>query len=344
MTESQYFGVEYYDSEHHSNIEIILKDGTRVGVNSVVLSMNSPYFKRMIEEKGTKQIEMDEVDATVCRTFLKTLYTGVFGLLNKRIFRQVSKLSFTYEVAWMQRECRVYFIKVLGCNDDNNKFLLEEAIAAKDYDKNCQYLEALVQQKTQSVFDQDIQAMGLMLDDLNSLPVDHLDFFIRLANKCNRRQANNGNPNYGNYFYGELPGAYGETYGEECPSEECQSVVVHRPDIVGSFSSQAVIPRGRRGYSATLQKEYCTVLIEKVTIHLKNLKKIDNKTRFVLENLDFKSITSKFNQNNRHYQYYQSIDPFKKAASNFFESLLDLKEISNSDLRMTLRQHMRLGN
>ena len=81
-----------------------------------------------------------------------------------------------------------------------------------------------------------------------------------------------------------------------------------------------------------------------MTGHLKNLKEIDVKTRYVLMNLDFKGISSKFSQNNGPHHQYRPIDPFKTAASNFFETLLDLKEISNGDLKMTLRQHMRLGN
>ena len=196
------FGAEYFDSDHYSNIEIILKDGSRVKANTVILAKNSPYFKELIENKSPKVIEMDEYEAIVCKSFLKSLYSGDPGILDKSNFRQVSKLSFTCEVTWMQQECHAYFRKLLSDSRNNNshhnKFLLEEAIAAKVYDKDCQYLDALVQQKTQAVSDQDIQAMGMMLNDMKSLPVDHLDFFIRLANKCNRLPANKEYHNTGN--------------------------------------------------------------------------------------------------------------------------------------------------
>ena len=334
MNVPQTFGVEYFDSVNHSNIDIILKDGSRVRANSVVLSMNSPYFKRVIEQKRLKQIEMIEVDATVCRRFLKSLYTGVFGILDRQTFRQVSKLSFTFEVTWMQQECHAFFGKLLNDsrsnNADHDKFLLEEAIAAKVYDKDCQYLDALVQQKTQAVSDQDIQAMETMLNDMKSLPVDHLDFFIRLANKCNRIYGWSANsryhynqPEYADEFTLDM-----EIYGEA--------------SVVPMSYSETGIVCGFN--SAGPQREYCTVLLEKVTRHVKNLKKIDVKTRYVLMNLDFKGISSKFSQGDGRHHQYRPIDPFKTAASNFFETLLDLKEISNEDLRVTLRQHMRLGN
>ena len=333
MNVPQNFGVEYFDSIHHSNIDVVLKDGSRVRANSVVLSMNSPYFKRVIEQKRIKQIEMTEVDAAVCRRFLKSLYTGVFGILDRQTFRQVSKLSFTFEVTWMQQECHAYFRKLLSDsssnNADHNKFLLEEAIAAKVYDKDFQYLDALTQQKTQAVSDQDIHAMETLLNDMKSLPVDHLDFFIRLANKCNRIYRHSANSTY---YYNQPEAVCADefTYGMEVAAVEPLSY--SETGIVCGFNA------------AASQTEYCTVLLEKVTRHVKNLKKIDVKTRYVLMNLDFKGISSKFSLNDGRHHQYRSIDPFKTAASNFFEALLDLKEISNEDLRMTLRQHMRLGN
>ena len=359
------FGVEYFDSIHHSNIDVVLKDGSRVRANSVVLSMNSPYFKRVIEQKRIKQIEMTEVDAAVCRRFLKSLYTGVFGILDMQTFRQVSKLSFTFEVTWMQQECHAYFRKLLSDssnNADHNLFLLEEAIAAKVDDKDFQYLDALTQQKTQTVSDQDIHAMETMLNDIRSLPVDYLDFFIRLANKCNRLSANNEYHNSGYDQSGGTRGTWTSAETAIVPRNRYSELLSRSQPgfsviIPAKPAKAAIAPRNRvsevlsypePGFSgnfpAPSEKEYCTALIEKMTRHLKNLKKIDVKTRYVLINLDFKGISSKFNQSDGRNHQYKSIDPFKTAASNFFETLLDLKEISNDDLRMILRQHMRLGN
>ena len=328
------FGAEYFDSDHYSNIEIILKDGSRVKANTVILAKNSPYFKELIENKSPKVIEMDEYEAIVCKSFLKSLYSGDPGILDKSNFRQVSKLSFTCEVTWMQKECHAYFRKLLSDSRNNNshhnKFLLEEAIAAKVYDKDCQYLDALTQQKTQAVSDQDIQAMGMMLNDMKSLPVDHLDFFIRLANKCNRIYGRSANSRY----------HYNQPVCDEEYAPDME-IYVEASVVPMSYSETGIVC----GFnSAGPQREYCTVLLEKVTRHVKNLKKIDVKTRYVLMNLDFKGLSSKFSQGDGRHHQYRPIDPFKTAASNFFETLLDLKEISNEDLKMTLRQHMRLGN
>ena len=303
------FGVEYFDSIPHSNIEIILKDGSRVKANTVILSKYSPYFKELIESNNPKTIEVDEVDANVSKGFLKSLYTGDVGILDENNFRQVSKLSFTFQVIWMQNKCLAHFKDMIyNRQNDESRFLLDEAIAAKEFDKSCSYLNALAQRKTENVCIEDIQFMETNLQDLGSVSVDDLDFFIRLANICNRnfnsvRNVRNRRSGFG----------FAESDSGNCS-----------------------------------QNEYCIVLLKAVTAHLRNLGKIDVKTRLVLEKLDFKGIAAKFIQNNRnrynHGHNYQQVDPFKIAALSFFQSLLDLQDISNDDLKMTLRQHMSLGN
>ena len=321
------FGVEYFDSDHYSNIEIILKDGSRVKANTVILAKNSTFFKELIENKSPKVIEMDEYDAIVCKSFLKSLYSGDPGILDKSNFRQVSKLSFTCEVTWMQNKCIEHFRKMMHNRQNaDSQFLMEEAVAAKEFDKGSQYLNILAQHKTENVCIEDIESMEAMLQDFGTLSLDKLDFFIRLANVCKRNWHQNRNYSYG--------------YPHRIPATDNQ-------------------------------KEYCTVLMEKVTTHLKNLGKIDVKARYVLTNLDFKGIAAKFIQNYRHPHeeyYYQEedqepcyltlqsyqnthqnqradgTDAFKKAASIFFQGLLDLQVVSNDDLRLALKQHMSLGN
>ena len=315
------FGVEYFDSDQYSNIDIILKDGSRVKANTVILAKNSPYFKKLIE--------MDEYDEIVCRSFLKSLYSGDPGILDKTNFRQVSKLSFACEVTWMQNKCIEHFRKMMHDRQNNDsQFLMEEAIAAKEFDKGSQYLNMLAQHKTENVSIQDIESMEAMLQDFGTLSLDNLDFFIRLANVCKRNWYQNRNN-----------------------------------DMMARLGYTNRIP------ATDQQKEYCTVLMENVTTHLRKLGKIDVKARYVLTNLDFKGIAAKFIQNYRYphgqnycgedqsiftlqlmnqstYQNQRSdgIDAFKTAASIFFQSLLDLQDVSNDDLRMALKQHMSLGN
>ena len=289
------FGEKYFDSKHHSNIEVILKDGKKIKVNSMIMAVNSPYLEEIIEKKNLKTIEMDEFDAAVCKRFLKSLYTGDFGTLDKDIFRQASKLSYTFQVTWIQQKCLEYFSTLMNAApnkvsvDDDEKFLMEEAIAAKAFDKDGKYLNALAQKKTSIMCNQEILRMAKMLGDLKTLPLDQLDFFIRLANKS-IRYATNQQINCRTHSYEYIP------------------------------------------------KEYSTIIVEKVTAHLEKQEKMDAKTRYVLGNLDFSGITSKFNKN----QGYQ--DSFKAAASKLFQSLLNLKEISNDDMKMTLKHYMSLGN
>ena len=294
------FGVEYFDSDHYSNIEIILKDGSRVKANTVILSKNSAFFKELIENESPKVIEMDEHDAIVCRTFLESLYTGHFENLDKSNFRHVSKLSFTCKVTWMQNNCIQHFRQMMHTSHTNDElFLMEEAIAAKEFDKECHYLNALAHQKTQNLSIQHIEFVETMLQDFGTVPRDNLDFFIRLANLCERNW----------------------------------NLRVNRDHVV-----IVTDPCDRRHQS----KEYCTVIMEKVTAHIVNVGKIDVKTRDILQNVNFKSIAAKFNDRRNRNQ--QLVDPFRAAASNFFQSLLDLQDISNDDLKMAFRQYMSLGN
>ena len=289
------FGEKYFNSKHHSNIEIILKDGKKIKVNSMILALNSPYFEELVEKKNLKTIEMDEFDEKVCKDFLKSLYTGKFETIDKNNFRQVSKLSYTLQVGWMKDKCLQYFNGLINAAPNNNmadndEFLLEEAVEAKSFDKDRQYLDALAAKKTSRNCIQDVVQTEKMLEDLTDISIDQLDFFIRLANKCNRKIAN-------------------------------QQL---RCNIHGSEYHR---------------KEYSTIIVEKVTEHLTKLEKIDSKTRYILENLDFSGITQRFKT-----QYGNSQDQFKMAASKLFQGLLNLKEISNDDMKMTLKHYMSLGN
>ena len=319
------FGAKYFNSKYQSNIEILLNDGEKIKVNSVILSINSPYLEEIIENQKLKIIEMDGFDPIVCRGFFRSLYTGDLSMLDRDSFRQVSKMSYTFQVTWMKQKCLEFFNCLMtavpnigndGIPTEDDRFLLEEAIAAKPFDEEKQYLNALVQWKSSNLCNNAVSCMGTVLEDLGSLPVDQLDFFIRVANKCERF----------------LP--------ESKPrSRYCRNLKIKE-----------------------IEKECSTVIVEKVTAHLLKIEKLDSRTRYVLENLDFGGITSKF-KGNCYYPGRQDTygggfvpldsrpipiskikDNFKSAATTMFQSIMNLKEISNDDMKMTLKRFMSLGN
>ena len=319
------FGLKYFNSKYQSNIVVLLKDGEKIKVNSVILSINSPYLEEIIENQKLKIIEMDGFDPIVCRGFLRSLYTGDLSMLDRDSFRQVSKMAHTFQVTWMKQKCLEFFNCLMtavpntgndGIPTDDDRFLLEEAIAAKPFDEEKQYLNALVRWKSSNLCNNDVSCMGTVLEDLGSLPVDQLDFFICVANKCERF----------------LP--------ESKPrSRYCRNLKIKE-----------------------IEKECSTVIVEKVTAHLLKIEKLDSRTRYVLENLDFGGITSKF-KGNCYYPGRQDTyrggfvpldsrpipiskikDNFKSAATTMFQSIMNLKEISNDDMKMTLQRFMSLGN
>ena len=292
------YGETYFDSSYHCNIEIVLKDGNKIKANSIVLAANSPIFKEMIEKNNSKSIEMDDFDPVTSKMFLKSLYTGYFGPVDKELFSQLSKLSYTFQVSWLKEKCLEYFKQLMnavmtGTNSyDNDKFLLKVAIAAKAFDKDGQYLDILAQKKTSEICSQDIESARIMLKEFDSLPLDQIDFYIQLANNCIR-----------------FP-------------------------LIAAHNHYCVI---HCAYEI-ISKEYSTVIVHRVIEHLGKLEKLDTKTRYVLKNLDFRRIRLNFFLLEEHYT-----DNFKLAASKLFQNLLELGDISNEDMKMTLKHFMSLA-
>ena len=294
------FGETYFDSSSHCNIEIVLKDGKKIKANSIVLALNSPYFKETIENNNSKSIEMDDFDPVVSKRFVKSLYTGDFGPIDDEVFRKLSKLSYTLQVSWLKEKCLEYFKQLMNAvvpgtdSIDNEKFLLNEATAAKAFDKDGQYLDALAEKKTSTLCSQHIEAVRVLFEDFDSIPLDQIDFYIRLANKCNRLAIN--------------------------PQRVSHACKIHRVN--------EIIP-----------KEYSTLIVDKLIEHLGKLEKLDTKTRYVLKNLDFSGITAKFST----LRSQGHTDNFKLAASKLFQSLLELGDISNEDMKITLKHFMSLA-
>ena len=101
---------------------------------------------------------MDDFDPVASKMFVKSLYTGDFGPVDKEVFEQLSKLSYTFQVSWLKKKCLEYFKQLMnavmtGTNSiGNDKFLLKVAIAAKAFDKEGQYLDILTQKKKPKKF------------------------------------------------------------------------------------------------------------------------------------------------------------------------------------------------
>ena len=183
-------GCEYFNHHSHGNIEILLEGGEKLKVNSIVLAMNSPVLKAMIEEKHQTTIEMDDFGSNACRIFIRGFYVGLKGFyggvntITRKTFRDLSKMAYTFKVYWVQEECLEFFLELTQSikTVEDEMYLLEEAIAAKIYDKDARYLETLVEKRT-SLFAQSSQHFEEMLENLENLSLDHLDFLIRVANK-----------------------------------------------------------------------------------------------------------------------------------------------------------------
>ena len=130
-------GCEYFNHHSHGNIEILLEGGEKLKVNSIVLAMNSPVLKAMIEEKHQTTIEMDDFGSNACRIFIRGFYVGLksfYGGLNiitRKTFRDLSKMAYTFTVYWVQEECLEFFLELTQSikTAEDEMYLLEEAIA-----------------------------------------------------------------------------------------------------------------------------------------------------------------------------------------------------------------------
>ena len=178
------FGIEYLDHPSHWNTEITLSDKKILKVSSIVLATNSPVLKEMIESVYLKTIDMSDFGEKACRIFVMSFYVGGIKF-TKETFGDLSKMANTFNVSWIKKECFKYFFQLISTAGtvEDEKYLLDEAIAAKVYDKRTRYLETLAGNKAAVLTSQSLQHFEEQLENIDNMSTDHLDFLIRVANK-----------------------------------------------------------------------------------------------------------------------------------------------------------------
>ena len=178
------FGIEYLDHPSHWNTEITLSDKKTLKVSSIVLATNSPVLKEMIEGVYQKTIDMSDFGEKACRIFVMSLYVGGIQF-TKETFGDLSKMAYTFNVSWIKEECFKYFFQLISTAGtvEDEKYLLDEAIAAKVYDKRTRYLETLAGNKAAVLTLKSLQNFEVQLENIENMSTDQLDFLIRVANK-----------------------------------------------------------------------------------------------------------------------------------------------------------------
>ena len=135
------FGIENLEYEIHNNIFLKLKNSEDFKANSMILSYNSPVFKKLFLELCQSSLIMDDFSPDVVKSFIRALYAGKMNI-EKNDFRELNKLSKVFEVQWAVDRCTSFWqnelnkTNIAGALYASLKWLVEEAQYTKTVLKN----------------------------------------------------------------------------------------------------------------------------------------------------------------------------------------------------------------
>ena len=131
------FGVENFHDPFHGNVAVQFCDDTKIKVNSLILSWNSPTFCYFFNELRLQNVEIKDFSKEAVMLFLESMYSGDIAL-EKSLFREMYKLSSAFKTNWLTDQCREFFY--LLCENVSHEFedllfVFNEALYAKNIHK-----------------------------------------------------------------------------------------------------------------------------------------------------------------------------------------------------------------
>eukprot|EP00116_Pleurobrachia_bachei_P004121 sb/3464383/ len=107
------FGREFLSLPTHGNISFILQDGSKVPLNSYILSRNSPVLKTIIEEDGELDHDVSDFEPESVRIFADACYTGTLEMLSNatefKVFSDFVKMVSVFKVEWAKCGCLEFY-------------------------------------------------------------------------------------------------------------------------------------------------------------------------------------------------------------------------------------------
>ena len=140
------FGIANMYDPFHGNVNIEFNDGSKIRVNSLILSWNSDTLCYFFNELRLTNVEIKDFTKEAVILFLESLYTGDLKL-EKSLFRELYKLSLVFKTKWLTDRCTEFLYQL--CQTISNDFeelcfVFNEASYANNSLKNGKLVEIFV--------------------------------------------------------------------------------------------------------------------------------------------------------------------------------------------------------
>ena len=102
------FSIRHMYDPFHGNVDIEFNDGTKMKVNSLILSWKSSTFCYFFDELRLTNVEIKDFSKEAVISFLEGLYSGDIQL-TKGLFREIYKLSLVFKTKCLTDRCTKFF-------------------------------------------------------------------------------------------------------------------------------------------------------------------------------------------------------------------------------------------
>ena len=141
------FGIQNLHDPFHGNVDVEFKEGSKMKVNSLILSWNSDTFCYFFNELRLTNVEIKDFSKDAVIVFLESMYSGNVNL-TKGLFREIYKLSVVFKAKWITDRCTQFFSML--CEHQSPKFedllfVFNEAIYAQTILKTESLIKTVVE-------------------------------------------------------------------------------------------------------------------------------------------------------------------------------------------------------
>ena len=114
------FGENFITKRSHNNITFKAKKGKTVKANSVIMSLNSPVIGNSISNQLQKSFKTS-FDKETVRNFIKAVYTGSVGEVDKSHVNSVMQIASEFQVSWLVAQCEQLepYLDKLDCEESH---------------------------------------------------------------------------------------------------------------------------------------------------------------------------------------------------------------------------------
>ena len=133
------------------SVTIKTRDGTET-VPVDLLTNNSPVFSRLIVKLGFTEVEIEDFDPDIVRIFLTLIEETELDDIERNQFRELHKLSVSFEIKWLKKRCRNWFSDIMKSFHtyspfEDYFFLFYESLFIENKLKVSQFTDQLIEKR-----------------------------------------------------------------------------------------------------------------------------------------------------------------------------------------------------